>query len=724
MARIPFPGSMRSTALAAALLAFALSSPALAVDLPGKTSATLSWGAASGPVAGYQVFVGRNGSRPNTPDLSVSGPTATIAAATGETAVVWVRAYDGVGNVGPFSADSLPLRFLPPTGAPATPQVTPASFAVTAGQGSDASALSLTVRNVGTGTLSWRISAGASWITPSPSTGTTTTESDTVTLSFRTAAFAVGSYSTTLTLTNTATQATLQLPVTLSVAVTTPSLVVDATQLTATATVGQPAPTLGFTVRNAGIGTLSYVVSDSAPWLLLSPTTGTSTGESDLLTVGLHTVDLSPGTYTATIAVSAPGAVPSLKQIPFTLTLLAAAGIETSVESLAVSTAAGLSPRDNALLLRVMGGGSRSYQITSSAPWLVADPASGVSSGQDETITLRFSSSAMLPGQHVATLQITSPGLPAKSVSVQLRVRPPSADADGDGSSEAFLWSTTTGTLLAFSHVTSGQPRGYLLPSGRPADWQLLVSGDYDGDGSSDLLWRNRVTGGIAVCLTRAVALANCGAPLSMPGTRVLLGSADYDGDGRSDVAFRDPATGVIEACFMRGLEPAFCIPLGLFPPSWSVTATGDFDGDGRAEIIGQDPVGTKLLVCSVSGPAIGTCQLPSALLNADILSTADYDGDGGADLLWRSRTLGTLVLEFVASNGWASFRSLGKAPAGAEIMGSSDLDGDGKADILVRDPATGVVEIWFVGGAGLVEKRSLGPLGLDFVLGGSSPTQ
>lgn len=722
MARRPTPGSIQPRVGAAVWLVLALALPAAALDLPGKSSATLQWASASGPVAGYQVFVGRNGSRPSIPEQRVSGAAATVTASVGDTLVVWVQAYDAVGNVGPSSADSQPLRFLPATGTPPTPGLAPTSFSVTAAKGSNAPPASLAVRNLGTGTLSWRVSAGASWLTPAPTTGTTTTETDAITLAFATSGLAVGSYATTLTFTNTQTLATVQVPVTLSVALTTPSLAVDATQLTLTATSGQPSPAVGFTVRNAGIGTLAYTVSDSAPWLLVAPSGGSSTGESDLVSLTAHTVDLTPGSYTATLAVSAPGAVPSLKQIPVTLQLLPAARIETSVTRVSASTAAALSPRDQALLLRVNGGGERSYTLSSDVPWLVPTPAAGTSSGEDDTITLRFDSAALPPGEHLASLQIASPGIPTETVPVTLRVRPPSGDADGDGTSEAFLWSRSSGKLLAYSHFVDGQATGYLLPSGRPADWQLLVSGDYDGDGSVDLLWRHRVTGSVGICLTDAVAISLCGTPFVMPASRTLLGSADYDGDGRSDVAFRDPATGAVEACFMNGLSPAFCLPIASFPPSWRVTPTGDFDRDGRAELVAQDPMGSRLQVCAVAGPAIGTCQLPVALLGAEILATGDYDGDGRADILWRSGT--TLLLEFWTSTGWASFRSLGKVAAGSEITGSSDVDGDGTSDLLLRDPATGVVEIWFVGATGLLERRSLGPLGLDFVLGGSSLAQ
>lgn len=100
------------------------SGPAPAVDLVGATSATLAWTPAAGPVAGYSVFVSRNGTTPAAPERKVTNTRVTLSAAAGETLVVWVAAYDAAGRPGPPSPTSEPLRFLaapPPPPALAPP---------------------------------------------------------------------------------------------------------------------------------------------------------------------------------------------------------------------------------------------------------------------------------------------------------------------------------------------------------------------------------------------------------------------------------------------------------------------------------------------------------------------------------------------------------------------------------------------------------------------------
>ena len=42
-----------------------------------------------------------------------------------------------------------------------------------------------------------------------------------------------------------------------------------------------------------------------------------------------------------------------------------------------------------------------------------------------------------------------------------------------------------------------------------PTDWMVVETGDFDGDGRSDILWRNTVTGDIAMWFMNGVTLAS-----------------------------------------------------------------------------------------------------------------------------------------------------------------------------------------------------------------------
>ncbi len=64
-----------------------------------------------------------------------------------------------------------------------------------------------------------------------------------------------------------------------------------------------------FDLRNSGGGTLNYTLTPSAPWIRLSSTTGSNTGEWDLISFGIDADELPPGvTSVGSIQITAPGA--------------------------------------------------------------------------------------------------------------------------------------------------------------------------------------------------------------------------------------------------------------------------------------------------------------------------------------------------------------------------------------------------------------------------------
>lgn len=101
-----------------------------------------------------------------------------------------------------------------------------------------------------------------------------------------------------------------------------PALCVGPTSLSFAATQGGPAPssqTLG--VWNCGGQTLGWEVSGDQPWLSLSPTSGSSYGETDSVTVAVNMTGLAPGTYSATISIDGGLIFVGRTTVPVTLTV-------------------------------------------------------------------------------------------------------------------------------------------------------------------------------------------------------------------------------------------------------------------------------------------------------------------------------------------------------------------------------------------------------------------
>lgn len=83
-----------------------------------------------------------------------------------------------------------------------------------------------------------------------------------------------------------------------------------------------PAPQQ-FTVRNAGAGSLHWSVSANRSWISLSPASGTSTGETDAVTVSVDADSTAAGSYAGTVTISAPDATNSPRTVAVNLDVIA-----------------------------------------------------------------------------------------------------------------------------------------------------------------------------------------------------------------------------------------------------------------------------------------------------------------------------------------------------------------------------------------------------------------
>ena len=113
--RAGLPALRRWAVLSWVLLSIVAAHDARAIVVEG-TSAGFEWTPASGPVAGYRVFVIRNGLAGSAPEAVVSTTSTTIAGQIDETIAVQVAAFDVAGNQGPVSppSDSVTLGAAPP----------------------------------------------------------------------------------------------------------------------------------------------------------------------------------------------------------------------------------------------------------------------------------------------------------------------------------------------------------------------------------------------------------------------------------------------------------------------------------------------------------------------------------------------------------------------------------------------------------------------------------
>lgn len=95
---------------------------------------------------------------------------------------------------------------------------------------------------------------------------------------------------------------------------------VTPTQINRTILLGDSLPAETLMIRNPGYGTLTYSISSNSAFVKPTPTSGTSDGETDLITLTYQTAGLPGGVYTGLLTIINNGES-GLRQIPVTLTV-------------------------------------------------------------------------------------------------------------------------------------------------------------------------------------------------------------------------------------------------------------------------------------------------------------------------------------------------------------------------------------------------------------------
>jgi hypothetical protein len=290
-------------------------------------------------------------------------------------------------------------------------------------------------------------------------------------------------------------------------------------------------------------------------------------------------------------------------------------------------------------------------------------------------------------------------------------------DFNGDGSSD-ILWRNIDGTVAIWL-MNAAQPSSYEILQMVPLTWSIAGTGDFDGDGTSDILWRN-TDGTVAIWLMKAGQPSSYETLEMAPLTWSIAGTGDFDGDGTSDILWRD-TDGTVAIWLMKAGQPSSYEILQMVPSTWSIAGTGDFDGDGTSDILWRNIDGTVAIWLMKAGQPSSYEILQMVPSTWSIAGTGDFDGDGTSDILWRN-TDGTVAIWLMKAGQPSSYQTLQGMPSTWSIAGTGDFDGDGTSDILWRNSNTGQLSTWIMSAAGQSGGGSLGQFYADWQIVGTGP--
>jgi glucose/arabinose dehydrogenase len=267
-------------------------------------------------------------------------------------------------------------------------------------------------------------------------------------------------------------------------------------------------------------------------------------------------------------------------------------------------------------------------------------------------------------------------------------------DFNGLGTTD-ILWRHSTPGTYAIWFMNGGAPSDYLV-FGVDTSWRAAGTGDLNGDGTSDLLWRSAATGALGVWFMNGGTVLRTAVLGVGPGWD-FVGTGDVNADGKDDLLWRSTTTGALGVWLMNGSSVirTAVLPIGR---EWSLAATGDVNGDGKADLLWRNSAVGRLVIWLMNGVSVLRKPVFNVGAEWDVTGIGDVNGDGTRDVLWREAGTETLAIWFMAGGDVAGAGVFGVG-TGWRVVGVGDLNGDTTADILWRKEGTGLLAMWFMDG-------------------------
>lgn len=299
-------------------------------------------------------------------------------------------------------------------------------------------------------------------------------------------------------------------------------------------------------------------------------------------------------------------------------------------------------------------------------------------------------------------------GFRATVVPVQVSRMVPN-DFNGDGKSDLYWRNGTTGTNDIWLLDGAGLVRAATVYREADVRWTVVGSGDFNGDRKADLLWRNATTGGVFVQhMDGTTVLPSSGFSTPLESAWQPAAIADFDGDGISDIYWRNATTGYTELWLMGSVLPRARYTVHReADQNWKIVGTGDFNGDGRADVFWRNSVTGQNVVHLMNGPnVIAGSAFTDTVSDTGwkVAAVRDFDGDGMADVYWRHSGNGLNYLWTMRGAVVSTVSYVHTEPDQAwQVVNSGDYNGDGYADVFWRNMTTGQNIIHLMRGASVI---------------------
>ena len=240
-------------------------------------------------------------------------------------------------------------------------------------------------------------------------------------------------------------------------------------------------------------------------------------------------------------------------------------------------------------------------------------------------------------------------------------------DFNGDGKADLVYQRPSDGLVeIQLLNGNTAIGGGAVTNSPFDASWNVVAVGDFNGDGKADLVYQRQSDGLVEVQLLNGNTAIGGGVIANNPFGRdwKIITTGDFNGDGKSDLVWQNQATGLVELQFLDGNTAVGggTIANNAFGPGWNVVGAGDFLGNGFDDLVYQRQSDGLVEIQFLNGNAlVGGGPIANSPFGPgwQVVGVGDFNGDGKADLVYRNSTTGTTEVQLLS----------GRTPIGGGIV-------------------------------------------------------
>jgi hypothetical protein len=190
------------------------------------------------------------------------------------------------------------------------------------------------------------------------------------------------------------------------------------------------------------------------------------------------------------------------------------------------------------------------------------------------------------------------------------------------------------------------------------AQTRIELTGDINGDGRDEIVWRNLQTGNATIGFyhTTPPTYRHLG---TYANNVRFEGISDFDNNGYGDILFRNTTTGntmilLLDSTVMTTTPNRVWKNISTITANLNIVAVEDFNMDGIDDILVQNPASGRVMVgrmtrdlnAPIHWTDVITVRPPVQLVNV-----GDYDGDGFKDILWRNPQSGNVSVTYMENH-------------------------------------------------------------------------